>query len=194
MSDNLNLLTAIIGLLAALMVFTKNKTRGKIEMENNFRALKSTFNIVGTISLIMILFFGFIILMYSMPRIFSMISGNDRSINNENITLEVNLDNNVSNNHIAFEAIKRMPFNTGKNRQLMILLERTISTENYEYIRNIINEFSLNKQKTDAINIAFNHYISEKEYHNALNIIQYYPFNNDKEKMILQLLNVMYEY
>jgi ABC-type uncharacterized transport system fused permease/ATPase subunit len=140
MDDWIKLLTAVLGLITAIVVYNKTKTKRIadkqiVNMGDDFKGLKSTVNVVGTISLIMVLYFGFIILMAAFPRIFSFALG----INSEKQTKQVNtteekirINENISNNQLAFEAIKLMESSTKRDAQFIILIDKSLITEENE--------------------------------------------------------------
>jgi len=153
--------------------YMKTKTRKTADMDGDFKALKKTFNVLGTISLIMIFFFGFIIFFSALPKIFSVTSRNSGKTQIEQESVKIKFDDHMSNNFIAFEAIKLIYSTTRKDAQFVILVEKALITEENELIVDIINNIYSTNVKSNAIDIAFDYYIRTHKYNLAANIIQY---------------------
>ena len=84
MPDVISFLTAILGLFSAIVAYKsvkneKMKKSGEIKTVDNFKDLKTAVNAFGTILLVLIFYFGFIIMMMSFPSIMKKVL----NINNE---------------------------------------------------------------------------------------------------------------
>ena len=150
MDDWLRLITAILGLLSAVVVYKKIKLK-RIEMGDEFRTLKSTANIVGTIALIMIIFFGFILSFPAVVRIFGLLISDANKNITEETRIEMIVDDDIANNRIAFNAIQKITSNSRRDEQFLILLKKALTQEDNNLVVNIITNIISNTVRTNAI-------------------------------------------
>jgi hypothetical protein len=185
----IRLLTAIIGLITA--VLTIIKIRKTINMSNDFRAFKYTLNFFGTISIVIIFIYGLIFIIYSFPYLLSKISGNDR----KNTTQQeiISLDVSSANNYMAFESIKLISSSTSRDAQLLLLIEKTLDSEEEELVVEIIDTISSSTEKSKAVGISINHYIKTDKLYLIPNIINFNPSSTDKEKNVILFLDALYK-
>jgi len=200
MDDWIKLFTAILGLLSAVVVYNKTKTKKVkdiekvVDMGDDFKTLKSTANVVGTIALIMIIFFGFILAWPAFIRIFGILLSSETSKKNtvEEKQIEVVIDNDTTNNRIAFNAIQKINSYSRRDEQYLKLLEKVLAQDENNLVVNIITEINSSTVRTNAVNMAFDYYIKHKKYFWVTNLIDHYNSYATREKKVLILLDSIY--
>lgn len=201
MNDWIKLITSIFGLISAVIVYNKTKTKkvidkGKvIDMGDDFKTLKSTANIAGTIAIIMLIFFGFILAWPVFMKIYVILLSNETSKKNtvEVKQIEVVIDNDITNNKIAFNAIQKINSHSRQDEQYLKLLEKVLAQDENNLVVNIITEINSSTVRTNAVNMAFDNYIKHKKYIWATNLIDHYNSYSTREEKVLILLDSIYQ-
>ena len=193
MDDWIKLLTAVLGLLSAVVIYNKTKTKKVVDMGNDFKTLKSTLNITGTIALIMIIFFGYMLVWPAFFKFYNFVLSGDKKSKVEESKIELVLDNDITKYRIAFNAIQKIYSSSKRDEQYLKLLEKVLTQEEDNLVVNIIMGINSSKIRTNAINMAFDYYINNKKYFLATNIIEYYNLNSTREEKIIILLDKIYQ-
>jgi hypothetical protein len=201
MDDWIKLFTAILGLLSAVVVYNKTRTKKVkdiekvVDMGDDFKTLKSTANVVGTIALIMIIFFGFILAWPAFIRILGVLISSESSKKNtvEKKQIEVVIDNDTTNNRIAFNAIQKINSYSRRDEQYLKLLEKVLAQDENNLVVNIITEINSSTVRINAVNLAFDYYIKHKKYSLVINLIDHYNSYSTREEKVLTLLNSIYQ-
>ena len=191
MGDWIKLLTAVFGLLSAVVVYnkTKAKTTKVVDMGDDFKTLKSTFNVVGTIALIMIIFFGFFLGWFAFFRLSAILLNYDKP----NVVEETKTDDDITNNRIAFNTIRKINSRSKQDEHYLKLLEKVLIQEEDDLVINIITSINSNIVKTDAINMAFDYYIDNKKYFFASSVIVHYNSYSAQDEKNFILLDKIYQ-
>ena len=199
MSDKINFFTAILGLVASIIalkgIFKEKKTNSvKSKTVDTLEGFKKTFNAVGSIVLVMALYFGYMIMMMAFPSIMTYVTNIGKA-------KQVEIDNNIipyekirTHSEIVFYSAKSLYSNTNKDKQLDLLIEKSLSDKEYELVLNIIKSYSSNSKKEKAIDVAFEHFLRNKEYLYALMVSDLYSstLKNDNQK--IKIINGIFDY
>lgn len=162
---------------------------------DQFKELKATFNIVGVFVLIMCFYFGFMILMMGLPKIFSFVSSDEQTETAKLIDTKalVQLDEYNSNTELAYIAVISFYSKNEIDVHLEEVLKSAMKVNEYKLIPNIVSNF-YNKNKLDeAASLAVKYLCDKGEYKYAIEVALLHFNKNMKDEdlsYIIDKLNV----
>ena len=148
MPDVISFLTAILGLFSAIVAYKsvkneKMKKSGEIKTVDNFKDLKIAVNAFGTILLVLIFYFGFIIMMMSFPSIMEkVLNMNNEKENEKKSDQIVDYSQIKTLNEISFYSANSISNSTKKDEQLDIVLNNSLEDKEYDLVLKILKSYS----------------------------------------------------
>ena len=191
MSDVISFLTAILGLFSAIVAYKsvkneKMKKSGEIKTVDNFKDLKTAVNAFGTILLVLIFYFGFIIMMMSFPSIMKKVL----NINNEKKSDQIVDYSQIKTlNEISFYSANSILNSTKKDEQLDIVLNNSLDDKEYDLVLKILKSYSSVKKEENSINKSIDYFIAKDEYLYALRASDLYYSVSIKEKQKIRIIS-----
>ena len=191
MPDVISFLTAILGLFSAIVAYKsvkneKMKKSGEIKTVDNFKDLKTAVNAFGTILLVLIFYFGFIIMMMSFPSIMKKVL----NINNEKKSDQIVDYSQIKTlNEISFYSANSISNSTRKDEQLDIVLNNSLDDKEYDLVLKILKSYSSVKKEENSINKSIDYFIAKDEYLYALRASDLYYSVSIKEKQKIRIIS-----
>jgi hypothetical protein len=195
MPDVISFLTAILGLFSAIVAYKsvineKIKKTGEVKTVDDFKDLKTTANAFGTIFLVLIFYFGFIIIMMSFPsiigKVLSMNNGKETEKKSDKIVDYLQIK---TLNEISFYSANSIPNSTKKDEQFDIVLNNSLDDKEYDLVIKILNSYSSVKKKENSINKSIDYFIEKNEYLYALKASDLYDSISIKEKQKIRIIS-----
>lgn len=196
MSEQLNFFTALLGLLSAILVFRGNKSQNIYtnSKDDPYKGLKKTFSIVGSISLVLILYFGYMILMIGLPGLMDLamnIGKRKEAKNTSEIVAEYDYSKLQTKNQIAFRAAQLITSYKDKEKQYGIIILETLKDGEFDLTISILASMPAGKKKDYFLEESFNYFIDNKKYIYALKVADEYS-GSKKNEVLQNLIEKMY--
>jgi len=190
MIEVIGLITTVIGLIATVITVKQIKKR-RANMDDNFSLLKYMLNVFGAFFTPFLFIIVLIVLISLVVFMMTSMFGEKDSdiIQIENIFLE----DNMSNNHIAFESINLINSSVSKDNQLLILMKKALVSEEDGLVVNIIKSITSSNTTADAVDIIIEYYINNNKLYLLPNIIRLNPISTRREENIILLLEELYK-
>lgn len=194
MSDKINFFTALLGLFSAILVFRGNKQQSFVVQKNDpFLGLKKTFNTVGSISLVFILYFGYMILIMSFPGIMNLAMniGNKKEImDTSESVVEYDYSQLETNNQIAFRAAQLISSSNEREKQYDIIISESLYSNEFDLVVLILNSYTNIRSKEKKLDEVLSFFIKNEKYIYALKVSEGYQGRKKDEamKMIIDKL------
>jgi len=184
MADGFNLVTAILGLIAAVLAVKSNLKGGSNNKNNEFAEFKSALNAFGVLALVLCFYFGFMIAVIEIPKML-MSDDNDKEIRQDFAVQEL-LDSGsyTSNADLIYIASSAYYSNNEKDEQLQKALNIALREKEYDLVPKIVAEFYSNNERDDAANSAIKTLCAKKEYKYAIETAALHYSNNDKDESL----------
>jgi len=195
MPDVISFLTAILGLFSAIVAYKsvkneKMKKSGEIKTVDNFKDLKTAVNAFGTILLVLIFYFGFIIMMMSFPSIMKKVLNiNNEKENEKKSDQIVDYSQIKTLNEISFYSANSILNSTKKDEQLDIVLNNSLDDKEYDLVLKILKSYSSVKKEENSINKSIDYFIAKDEYLYALRASDLYYSVSIKEKQKIRIIS-----
>ena len=190
MPDVISFLTAILGLFSAIVAYKsvkneKMKKSGEIKTVDNFKDLKTAVNAFGTILLVLIFYFGFIIMMMLFPSIMKKVLNiNNEKENEKKSDQIVDYSQIKTLNEISFYSANSISNSTRKDEQLDIVLNNSLDDKEYD-----LKSYSSVKKEENSINKSIDYFIAKDEYLYALRASDLYYSVSIKEKQKIRIIS-----
>ena len=197
MPDTLNLIAALLGLVASLIAFKsisngKKTSSGDSKNMDALDGFKKTFNIVGSIVLVMALYFGYMIMMIALPSLMGYAQNIGKKENaKESIIKTIDFTQIKTLNEIKFYSAQSMFSNTNKDKQLDLILESALKDKEYELVVKILSTYFSNTKKDTSIDRAMDHFIVSEEYLYALKASEIYFSNSKKDNQKIRIIEII---
>jgi hypothetical protein len=198
MSEFFSVLTNILGLIASIIAFNESRKNklGETTMNNDFKAVKGTLNIFGTISLAIFFILLIILLFPAFGKLFSLLTNkNEKPLSAEIPQYETTMQFRqlTDIDEMAFNAVKLINTWEQSDNEYLKLITIILNKEKSDLVLNIIDNINMRSNKKIALDEAYGYYISKRKYNEALVIISKYDTRIDQDEKILDYLKKIYE-